>query len=178
MWTFHKSNLVKTMGASNKNALPKMISTYCGSVQSLAPPQFAAVRKLGFSRVISQQRVRGNWATFFKAEIWFFALLYFNKWSTILSVPGTQRTNEIFFNSKYWLSNWEYLLCLQIVHVNKPNPKKTVHTSANSRIKYALLTSILCQQLWTWLQAKPNFVCRPKKVIAFLYVFFNSHSKY
>ena len=57
-------------------------------------------------------------------------------------------------------------------------PKKTSATSANSRIKYALLTSILCQQLWTWLQAKPNFVCRPKKVIAFLYVFFNSHSKY
>ena len=79
----HKSNLVKTMGASKKNALPKIISTYCGSVQSLAP-QFAAVRKLGFSRVISQQRVRGNWASFFKAEIWFFALLYFNKWSTIL----------------------------------------------------------------------------------------------
>ena len=83
------------MGASNKNALPKMISTDCGSVQSLAQ-QFAAVRKLGFSRVISQQRVRGNWANFFKAEIWFFALLYFNKWSTILCVPGKQRTNERF----------------------------------------------------------------------------------
>ena len=112
------------MGASNENTLPKISSTYCGSVQSLAPPQFAAVRKLGFSRVISQQRVRGNWATFFKAEIWFFALLYFNKWSTILSVPGTHRSNEIFFNSKCWQSNSEYLLCLQIVHVNKPNPKK------------------------------------------------------